>query len=256
MPDVDVPWITAFIDRPADGFAATVDFWCAASGSSLSAWRGEHDEFATLVPAGGADAHLRVQRTQSGTSGSHLDLHVADVRAGADECVAHGASVTADHGGYVELSSPGGLPFCVVAHRGEKQRQAPVPIGGTGPATLIDQLCIDADPEAFDDEVRFWSSVTGWAALSARAPEFVPLERQPAIPLKLLLQRRGEPSGATSGHLDLACDDVAAASAAHVEMGATPVAAHRYWTVMADPSGTEYCLTARRPDTGQLAPEG
>lgn len=253
---MDVPWITAFIDRPADGFAATVGFWCAASGSTLSPWRGEHDEFATFLPADGADAHLRVQRTQSGTAASHLDLHVVDVRAGADECLARGASMTADHDGYVELSSPGGMPFCLVAHRGEGQRQTPVPMDGTGPSTLVDQVCIDADPDAFDEEVRFWSSMTGWAMLAARTPEFVPLERPAAMPLRLLLQRRADPSGPTSCHLDLACDDVTAAAAAHVAMGASSVAAHRYWRVMADPSGTEYCLTSRQPATGQLAPEG
>ena len=36
------------------------------------------------------------------------------------------------------------------------------------------------------------------------------------------------------------------------ERGASVIEHHENWTVMADPSGTAYCLTARRPNTGQL----
>ena len=255
---MDVRWITAFVDRPGDaGFAATVDFWSQVSGSSLSPWRGDHDEFATLVPDDGADPHLRVQRTQTtDAAGSHLDLHVPDVRAGAAECVELGASVTADHGGYVVLVTPGGMPFCVVRHQGERRRQAPVAVGGAPVDTLLDQVCVDADPDRFADEVRFWSGVTGWSPLPARAPEFVPLDRPSTMPLRVLLQRRDAPSGRTSCHLDFACDDVVAATAAHEALGASSVSPHRHWTVMADPSGAEYCLTGRRPATGVRAPEG
>lgn len=252
---MDVRWITAFIDRPADDFSETIDFWCAVSGSSLSAWRGDDGEFATLLPTDGSDAHLRVQRTRSGMPGSHIDLHVPDVEAGAAESVRRGASVAADHGAYVVLSTPGAMPFCVVAHDGEQQRQAPIAIGDRGTTTLVDQVSVDADPDLFDDEVRFWSGVTGWSPVAARADGFIPLQRSPSMPLRVMLQRRDAPSRATSCHLDLACHDVSAAAAAHVVLGGSVVASRRYWTVMADPSGSAYCLTARRPATGTLPHE-
>jgi hypothetical protein len=75
------------------------------------------------------------------------------------------------------------------------------------------------------------------------------------MPLRLLLQRLedGVPGQATRAHLDLACDDVAAAVAAHERLGATSVHDFGAWTAMADPSGLPYCLTSRNPDTGVVA---
>lgn len=249
---MEVRWITAFIDRGPDGFDTIVEFWSLVTGSSLSIWRGGNDEFATLLPSDGSDAHLRVQRTGSGQSGSHIDLHVTDVRSAAEECVECGATIVSDNGGYVVLATPGGMTFCLVAHHGEHDRQRPVASVPPGASTLLDQVSIDCDPDWFDSEVRFWSSITGWGPLEARAPEFVPLDRPAAMPLRIVLQRRWTAVGATSCHLDFACGDVASAADDHRERGASVIERHEYWTVMADPSGTAYCLTARRPDTGQL----
>ena len=71
------------------------------------------------------------------------------------------------------------------------------------------------------------------------------------MPLRFLFQRRGSDDAGLDAicHLDFACDDIAATERSHVDLGATLVA-HRWWTVMADPSGIEYCLTPRSPDTG------
>lgn len=245
-----VRWISAFIDRPGSGFEATVDFWCRMGGSSLSAWRGEHNEFATLLPLDGADAHLRVQRTESQTSGSHLDLHVDDVGAAADECVAAGAEVRVDNGGFVVLASPGGMPFCVVPHHDEARRQGPVTTEDDKAGTLLDQVSIDADPDVFDDEVRFWSTLTGWPPVGSSSSEFAPLERPHTMPLRLMVQRRNAPSGPTSCHLDFACADQPSARSAHEEAGATMIAHDRPWIVMSDPSGVDYCLTPRDPVSG------
>lgn len=249
---MDVHWVTAFVDRGSDGFEATVEFWAVITGSSLSTWRGVSNEFATLLPLDGSDAHLRVQRTSAASAGSHVDLHVVDVRAATEESVGFGATVVNDNGGYVVLATPGGMLFCLVAHHGEHDRQRPVPLASTGTSTLVDQVSIDCDPGLFDDEVRFWSSITGWAPLAARSPEFVPLERPAAMPVRIMLQRRLHAVGPTSCHLDLACDDVARAANEHRDRGAAVIRHHEYWTVMTDPSGIVYCLTARRPGTGQL----
>jgi len=78
------------------------------------------------------------------------------------------------------------------------------------------------------------------------------LERPDGQPFRFLLQRRGADDAGrpTVCHLDLACDDIPNAVAAHVTLGASVVAPFRWWTVMADPAGVEYCLTCRDPDTG------
>ncbi len=250
---MDVSWITVFIDRPDETFDATAGFWAAISDSSLSPSRGVDDEFATLLPNDGADAHVRIQRTQSVTSGSHLDLHVSNVGAGADEAVRCGARVLANHGDYVVLTTPSGMVFCVVAHHGERTRQGPVAVGTSAATTLIDQVVVDVDADGFDDEVRFWSELTGWLPLDARSSEFIPLDRPQGMPLRVMVQRRDRAWGTTTCHVDLACENVAAAVTDHQALGGTVVAVHHLWTVMADPAGTEYCLTSRQPSTGTLA---
>lgn len=249
-------WITAFIDRPADRFDETADFWAQVSGSTRSSQRGRDHEFATLLPTDGSDPHLRLQQTGTSSSGSHIDLHVDDVRAGVEECLGLGATVVTDYGGHAALASPGGALFCVVEHHGEAGRQKPTVLAAESGATLVDQISVDADPAGFDDEVDFWALATGWSPLAARAPEFVPLDRPRTMPLRVLLQRRDRASGPAGCHLDLACDDVVRAVAAHVSLGASVVSEHHYWTVMADPSGTVYCLTRRSPVTGNLLPKG
>lgn len=247
-----IEWITAFVDRASDGFDAAASFWCSASGSSLSPWRGENDEFATLLPLDGADSHLRIQRLVDGSPGSHIDLHAADIGASVEVCLASGANVLAEHGGFTVLESPGGLPFCVVAHNDERNRERPV-IGATS-TTLIDQVSIDTDPDVFDAEVRFWSAVTGWPTVGARSAEFTPLDRPATMPLRIMLQRRDTTSGPASCHLDIACDDRSAAVEDHRRLGATVVSTNRYWTVMTDPVAVAYCLTDRLPTTGLLLP--
>ena len=240
---MEIQWITAFLDRPKLRFEETVNFWATVSGSTLSSGRGEHGEFATLLPRDGGDAHLRVQGTRGGTCGSHIDLHVSDVRKSIEECVRLGASTVADHEAYAVLATPGAMDFCVVAHRGERTRQQPV-VGPSGTTTLVDQVCIDVDPDILEDEVRFWSAITGWEPRSARTSEFVPLGRPPSMPLRLMFQVRDRPTGASSCHLDLACEDKDAAATDHESFGAVSGARHRYWTVMTDPAKAEYCLTS------------
>lgn len=244
-----IRWTTVFLDRPAEGFVATRDFWLAATSTTLSPTRGEHDEFATLLPATG-DACLRVQRTIDGSAGSHIDLHVDDVRASAVAAAGLGAAVVDDRDSLVVMRTPGGLTFCVVAHRGERER--PAPVGVAGARTLVDQVSIDVAPDRFERECGFWADLTGWPLRPGVEPEYAVLERAEGQPYRFLLQRRGPDDAGlpTSCHLDLAGDDVEASVADHVALGAQVVAPFRWWTVMADPSGVEFCLTCRDPDTG------
>lgn len=256
----EVKWLTAFLDVPGAVHAATVGFWTAATGSTLSPVRGDHGQFATVVPADG-DAYLRIQRIDDGAAGCHLDVHVDDVAAAQREAVALGATVTATLAdGFQILSSPGGSTFCVVAHHGESVRPRPPEVrvdrrNGTSCTALVDQLCLDVGADRFDDECTFWSTFTGWE-LRPSLPEFRSLLRPAGQPLRLLIQRLDDPPAAGAGraHLDLSCADVAAAAEVHQVLGASVEKVNPYWTTMVDPAGLRYCLTARNPVTGLIDP--
>lgn len=263
-------WITAFIDIPARDWDAGRDFWTAVTGYGLSAPRGEHADFQTLLPPDG-DGYLRVQRLHDGGPRVHLDLHVPDRRAAADVAVALGATEVAAPG-HIVMASPGGMPFCFVAESGESRRSAPAgwtaAAGGAtastgaddaahthghghgrGHRSIVDQVALDIPAEHWPAEVEFWSRLTGWG-VAYWQDEFAPLVRQPNLALRLLPHRLDEPTGPVRAHLDLASTDRVAEIARHVALGAVVEAERGDWTVLRAPDGRRYCVTDRDPDTG------
>ncbi len=244
--------MSAFLDLPGDAFEATATFWQRVTGSTRSVTRGDTGQFATLLPADG-DAYLRVQRVDDGPAHVHLDLHVDDVASAARRAEALGATRLRTSA-YVTLTSPAGLTLCIVPHRGEATRPAPV-VRSDGATELVDQVAIDVPATRYDEEGAFWAGLTGWAHHATARPEFTYLERPPGQPLRLLLHRLGDDDTATSAraHLDLAAGpDVERAQADHLRHGATHVARGARWLTMADPAGLPYCLTERDPVTGTL----
>jgi hypothetical protein len=249
-----VHWVTAFLDRPADQFESMATFWTAATGTTLSARRGQHDEFATLLPSEG-DATLKLQGVGNASHGGHADFEVTDLGAARDRALELGALVVADLDTLQVLRSPAGLPFCLVPVRCEGVR--PAVADTPGGRIIADQVALDLGPDDFENEADFWSGLTGWQLVVAFRREFIVLApgRRPSI--RFLLQRLGEqPPGGPRVHLDLACSDRAAAAAYHRTLGARAVAEHDFWTVMSDPSGAAYCLTGRLPQTGRLPKTG
>ncbi|CAB4732672.1 MAG: VOC family protein [Actinobacteria bacterium] len=244
-------WVSVFLDLEADVFEETIAFWCAVTGSTLSARRGDDGEFATLVPRDGDD-HLRVQRLADGDSRIHVDLHVPDPDAAAEQAVALGAEIDwrSEHG-YVVMASPAGLTFCFVSHP-SAVRPSPMTWPG-GHRSLVDQLCLDVPPAAFATEVDFWRELTGWESSASRvSADFVPFLRPEGQPFRLLVQRLQDPSDRIGAHLDLAVTDRPAETERHVALGARVVGVHSHWTVLLDPAGSAYCLTDRDPATGLL----
>lgn len=235
-------WVSAFLDVPAAGHAASTRFWGGVTAMEPSAPRGEDDEFTTLVPRDGDD-YLRVQRVGDGPPRIHLDLHVEDPRTAADEALARGGREVADHG-HVVLTSPGGLTFCFVSHPASR-RPGPRTWPG-GHASLVDQVCLDVAPAAYDDELAFWSATTGWPVHDREGrPEFARIGAPAAHPLQLLMQRRDDGDEPTSAHLDLGTSRGGreAEVARHERLGAAVVQPRDNWTVMRDPAGMAYCVT-------------
>lgn len=224
-------WITAFVDVPASRHAVASTFWAGVTGSSLSRSRGANGEFATFEPPDG-DAYLRLQRVESGPAGIHLDLHAPDRDL-------------------EPTRSPGGLPYCF--NDGEAGTRPLPRIWAAGHTSLVDQVCIDVPPSAWDAECAFWAEQTGWELHDTGRSEFRVLTRPDEMPLRILLQRLEDEDGPVRAHLDIATSDRAAEVDRHRGLGARVEATKQVWTVLRDPAGALYCITDRDPYTGLLA---
>jgi hypothetical protein len=242
---MQITWLTAFLDAPSARFEQRTRFWLDITGWTLSPFRGEGDQFATLQPATG-DAMLRVQRIGDGPGRVHLDLHVDSIPEAAERAQALGARQIVDLGHRI-MSSPAGMTFCLVNDRGESRR--PDPREHT-PPQRIDHVCVDVPAHRFADDAHFWTEFTGWSLRPTSYDEFLVVEQPAHAPFGLLLQRLGEDDGATNAraHLDIAAgDETAVVVARHEALGARRLAEFDHWTVLADPAGYRYCVTGADP---------
>ena len=164
--------------------------------SDLSPWRGQHREFATLLPADG-DPWLKVQRV-GGEGGIHLDLDVeGPLPEAAERAVRLGAGVVGDLGDVIVCRSPGGFVFCLTRWSQEHSARGQARAGAE---SLIDQVCLDVPSSGYAAEVAFWSQLTGWAVGDPDPDdEFVRLAWPRGIPVRFLLQRLDESEGPCAG---------------------------------------------------------
>ena len=244
---MEVRWVSVFLDVPPRRLDDASAFWTTITQTEVGSPRGRQGEFLPLEAVPG-EASLWLQRTEGGAPACHPDLYVEDVRVAAEVADRLGASLVADRDdlGIVVMTSPGGLPFCLVRHRGQSVRMAPV--GEAGARCVVDQLCLDIPPGRYDEECGFWSDLTGWALLAEGSHgQFRRLSRPPSIPFAFLLQRLDDEQEAVGAHPDLACEDREAVTRRHVAFGAREVRRTDGWIVMADPAGVTYCNTGRRP---------
>jgi hypothetical protein len=242
----EVLGLSAFLDLAPDEHEVGLDLWERLTGYRRSATRGEDAEFVTLEPTEG-DGFLRVQRLGSGPSRVHLDLHVEDSREVALEALGLGATMVADHGDYLTLTSPGGFVFCLVGHP-----VGPVPSATTWPdgsRSRVDQVCLDVPPTTYAAEFAFWEALTSWTPRPPRPDvEFARLTPPPGQPLQLLLQRLDQHERAVRAHLDWCATDRDAEVERHVAAGSSLVKRFdRGWTVLTGPAGFTYCVTERPP---------
>lgn len=247
-----IRWLSAFFDFPAEQFGDEVTFWRAIAGSTVSPPRGEHQEFASLEPFNG-DAHLRVQRVDDGPGGLHLDMHLTDRRAATKAAVAAGARIVDDSPEtYTVIASPAGFVFCINQWDGESERSRPIRWPGAS-ISIIDEVLVTVPAHAFDDEVAFWSSFTGWPVEQTPPksddPASVRFVRVEPLPLSVVLTPVSD--AAVGAQVALAATSVADEVARHEDWGATVVADTTTSVLMADPVGRPYRITNRNPRSGR-----
>jgi hypothetical protein len=145
------------------------------------------------------------------------------------------------------FSSPGGLLFCVSGEDGGPV-VPPAARWPAGPVSRVDQFCLDIPANVYDGECGFWAEVTGWEPHDSQRAEFRYLRPGAGMPLRMLLQRTGDPPGTTvRAHPDLACSDAGAEVARHEWLGAAWARDGAGWVTMRDPAGLQYCITRRDP---------
>ena len=237
----EILWSWLFLDTPRRDVERSWAFWAQVTGWSRSPTRGEHGEFATLLPPRG-DGWVKLQAVHDGPGGAHLDLDTEDVVTAAAHAERLGATRTGSIGdSVVVLRSPGGFPFCFTRCRGDA-----VQVHEETPE-LVDQICLDIPQDRYAGEVAFWRRLTGWEWADSEEPELSFLRRPPGIPVRVLFQRLDESTGPVRGHADIACVDRGASLTGHLAAGARVLAEREQWTVMEDPVGRVYCLTDRSP---------
>ncbi|WP_194835858.1 VOC family protein [Nocardia sp. XZ_19_369] len=242
-----IRWIWAFLDRPAQRFDDCAKFWSTVTGTELSARRGEHDEFLTLLPdpALFAAAGVKMQAV-TGLGGVHLDLDVDHIPTAVRTALDLGAELVANHPDYAVLRSPGGQTFCLTPSGRGRGTPAPATKAPDGTLSRLDQVCLDIGPADHAAETDFWKTLTGWNFEQGRLPEFASLRAAESLPIHLLLQRL-ENDRPTSAHIDLSSSDIDATARWHETLGATVIDRYEHWIVMHDPAGATYCITARDP---------
>ena len=239
-----VRWMSMFVDSPPALFDTSAAFWTAVTHTLIGPAAGDEDEFLPLQPLRG-DPCLWLQQTRGGGPTCHPDLYVDDVDEAARLARDLGARTVLEKDGLVVSTSPGGLPFCLVRHRGQHVR--PDPVGPDGSRSVVDQVCLDIPPGVHDRECGFWAELTGWERYDDHADEFERLRRPPGLPYAVLLQRLEDEQPTVGAHLDLAADSRDAEVARHVAAGARVMRRTDGWTVLRDPAGMAYCVTARAP---------
>ncbi|UDY37639.1 VOC family protein [Dermatobacter hominis] len=116
---------TIVIDASAETVDETVEFWASALGAEATPT--PMPQYHVLAEAAPAN-RVVVQRTKSGRSGVHLDIHTDDLEAEVARLERCGAAVVrswADHpGSWVVMQDPAGMEFCVVWALNELRPQA------------------------------------------------------------------------------------------------------------------------------------
>jgi hypothetical protein len=245
---MNIRWLHVMIDLPPELDGAASQFWARALGWPLGEpWRG-NPEFRSFVPPSG-DSYVARQLIEGERPRVHLDVAVDDV----DEVAAHMRAVGAEPGPVMRhwrvMTSPGGMTYCLVSHRDERQvpSASAWPDDGGHRSRLV-QICVDSPPSRHDAEVSFWQAATHWHWAPSNGSEFAgKLYPGPDSPVQLLFQRLDDDAPSTRAHIDLGADDVEAEAERLVAAGARRLWPGDGWITLEDPAGLPFCATGNRP---------
>jgi Glyoxalase-like domain len=241
-----MPWLHTVIDVPPALHATAAEFWSQALGWPAGSPWTDHQELSSFEPPDG-DAYVHLQRID-GPPRVHVDLEADNLQETVAKATSLGAAIVNRADRWWTLSSPGGLPFCVIPAR---PHTAPAPATWPdGHRSRMVQVCIDSPRDKHEAEVEFWKALLPGRWVSSPAHEFAGKWHDDAgAPLQLLFQRLGEPDGTVRAHLDHGTDALAAEVRRLVGLGAVDLGPGRGgWQVLRDPAGSTFCVTKNAPD--------
>jgi glyoxalase superfamily protein len=238
-------WIHAVVDAPADRHAMLATFWSHVLDWPVGDPWPDHPELRSFEPPRG-EPYVHLQEID-GPARVHLDLESEDPAAAVARAVDLGAALVRETDDWRTLSSPGGLPFCVLE---VGRHEAPGPaVWPDGHRSRMVQVCIDSPASAHEREVAFWRAFLGERWVPAPAPEFAGKWHDDAgSPLQLLFQRLDEPDGPVRAHLDHGTDDLSGEVRRVLGLGAADIGRGRGWHAVRDAAGLAFCVTDNSPE--------
>lgn len=240
------------IDVPPGDHDAAVAYWTAALDGHDG---GTGDDTFTHLHGVRSPVPVHLQRLEDaptaddGVGRYHLDLEADDVDAEVSRLVDLGATVV-DTDVCTVMRDPAGLLLCVCAAGGaDEQLRTEVTA-----APRVHLLVLDVPSDLVDDVVRFWSSALGLGVhpVGGKFAAYTFLGERPAPPIDgygLLVQDIGE--GQPRMHVDLHVPtptDRDREVTRLEDLGATQVASHDRWVVLAAPGGHVHCVVPDRPE--------
>jgi Glyoxalase-like domain len=193
-------------------------FWAAALGLTLE----ERDD-GDVVLRGPSPPHTvwvnAVPEPKTVKNRMHLDVHARSV----EELLDLGATVVDEQPRWTVMADPEGGEFCAFV------REEP-------PEYRLYEVVLDAADHAAVG--RWWAELLGGRCID-EGKGFVSIADIPGAPFEYLdVGTVPEPKAAKNRvHLDVVGD-----AAEIVARGATVLAVHPRWTVLADPEGNEFCV--------------
>jgi hypothetical protein len=233
------------LDVPTDVHDAAVAFWAAALHARAVPDSDLPETYTHLHDAASVVA-VHVQRLDDGPARIHLDLGLDpsdedhdDLDAEVARLIAAGATHVRDDDGFTVLRSPAGLELCLV-----DDTHAVEPLAPPGAVdSYLDVVFVDVPEADAGTETVFWAAALG--AVPHRgdgadaAYTYLLDAGDPDEPLEIAIQRI---DGPVRHHLDIVAPDVDVEVARLEALGATRVAAHEDWVVLADPAGLLLCV--------------
>ena len=238
-------WLHVVLDAPADVHDRLCAFWAQALGwPPGSPWPG-HPELRSFQPPSGK-SYVHLQHID-GPARVHPDLESEDPAGAVARARSLGADLVSETEEWTTLTSPGGLPFCVLRAVTHRAPLEPVRWPDGHRSRLV-QLCIDTPVDRSEHELAFWQAFLDGRWVGSTSPEFASKWHDDAgSPVQLLFQRLEEPTGPVRAHLDLGSDDVEAEAQRLIRLGATDIGPGRGWHTLRDPAGLLFCVTGNSP---------